>query len=116
VTEQKLNLFELTSCLMAEAGACATEIVRSKMVKANSLGISLHRIPDYVGLYSFILSGAVLRNSPEHLAFSHSRFTQPSINQTSTPDWHRDRSRPAALPNHIDDHPVVLSRLQLITS
>ena len=66
--------------------------------------------------YSLILSSAVLRNSPEHLAFSHSRVAEPSINQTFTPDWYRNRSQSSALPNHVDDHPVVLPRLQLIQS
>jgi hypothetical protein len=104
----KLNLFEFTSCFVAEAGACATKIVGSKVVKANSFGISLHGVPDNVGFYSVILSSTVLRNSPEHLALSHSRVAEPSINRTFTPDWYRNRSESSALPNHIDDHPVVL--------
>jgi hypothetical protein len=98
---------------MAEAGACAAKIVRSKVVKANSFGISLHGVPDYVGFYSVILSSAVLQNSPEHFALSHSRVAEPSINQIFTPDWYRNRSQSSALPNQIDDHPVVLPRLQL---
>jgi hypothetical protein len=61
------------------------------MVNANPLSISLHGIPDYVGFYSLILSSAVLRNSPEYLAVSHSRVTEPSVNQISTPNWHRNR-------------------------
>jgi hypothetical protein len=101
---------------MAEAGACATKIVGSKMVKTDSFGISLHGVPDYVGFDSTIVSSTVLRNSPEHLSLIHSRATEPSINQAFTPDWYRNRSQPSALPNHIDDHPVVLARLQLIQS
>jgi len=86
------------------------------MVKANSFGVSLHGVPDYVGFYSLILSSAALRNSPEHLALSQSRVAESSINQTFTPDWHRNRPQSSALFNHIDDHPVVLARLQLIQS
>jgi hypothetical protein len=67
VTQQGLNLFEFASCLMAEAGTCATKIVGSEMVKADSFGISLHGVPDYVGFHSINLSSTVLRNSPEHL-------------------------------------------------
>jgi hypothetical protein len=101
---------------MAEAGTCATKIVGSEMVKAVSFGISLHGIPDYVGFHSIILSSTVLRNSPEHLTFRYSRATEPSINQTFTPAWHRNCSQSSPLPEHIDDHPVVLPRLQLIQS
>jgi hypothetical protein len=99
---------------MAEAGACATKIVGSKMVKADSFGMALHGVPDYVSFHSIILSSAVLRNSPEHLTFGHSRATEPSINQRFTPDRHRNRSQSSSLPKHIDDHPVVLPGLQLI--
>jgi hypothetical protein len=116
VTEEKLNLFELTSRLMAEACACATKIVGSKMVNTDSLGISLHGVPDYVCFHSITLLSAILRNSPEHLAFSHSRVMEPTIYQTFTPDRHGNRSQSSTLPNHIDDHQVVLPRLQLIQS
>jgi hypothetical protein len=101
---------------MAEAGACATKIVGSKMVEADSFGISLHGVPDYVGFHSIILSSAVLRNSPEQFTFRNSRATEPSINQRLTPDRHRDRSQSSSLSKHIDDDPVVLPRLQLIQS
>jgi hypothetical protein len=101
---------------MAEAGTCATKIVGSKMVKADSFGVSLHGVPDYVGFHVIMLSSAALRNSPEHLTFRHSRNTEPGINQRFTPDRHRNRSQPSSLPKHIDDHPVVLPRLQLIQS
>jgi hypothetical protein len=45
VTEQKLNLFEFSSGLVAEPGASATKIVGRQMVNADSFGISLHGIP-----------------------------------------------------------------------
>jgi hypothetical protein len=48
VTEQKLNLFEFSSGLMAEPGASATKIVGRQMVNADSFGVSLHSKPDYV--------------------------------------------------------------------
>jgi hypothetical protein len=92
------------------------EIVGSKMVKDDSFGISLNGVPDYVGFHSIILLGAVLRDSPEHLTFLHSRATEPSINQRFTSDRHRNRSQSSSLPRHIDDHPVILPRLQLIQS
>jgi hypothetical protein len=72
VTEEKLNLFEFASGLIAEAGARATKIVGCRMANANLFGVSLHGIPDYVGCHSFILPSPILRNSSEHFAFSHS--------------------------------------------
>jgi hypothetical protein len=83
---------------MAEAGACATKIVGSKMVKADSFGIPLDGVPDYIGLHSIIPSSAVLRNSPEHLTFRHSRAKEPRIDQRFTPDRHRNRSQSSSLP------------------
>jgi len=109
-------LFEFASGLMAEAGASATKIVGYQMANANSFGVSLHGIPDYVGCYSFILPSPILRNSSEHLAFSHSCVVDPNIYETFTPRRHRDRSQSPALPNHIDDHPVAFPQLQLIQS
>ena len=49
VTKEKLNLFEFASGLVAEAGASATKIVGCQMANANSFGVLLHGIPDYVG-------------------------------------------------------------------
>src|SRR3984885_12138635 len=96
---------------MAEAGACATKIVGGKMVKTDSFGISLHGVPSYRGFQCIILSNSILRNSPEHHTFRHTRTTEPSINQRFTPDRHRNRSQPSSLPKHIDDHPVVFAAI-----
>jgi hypothetical protein len=60
VTKEKLNLFEFASCVMAEAGAGATKIVGCQMVNADSFGVSLHGIPDYV-LYHSLLGMASCR-------------------------------------------------------
>jgi hypothetical protein len=49
VTKEELNLSEFASGLMAEAGASATKVVGCQMFKADSFGVSLHRIPDNVG-------------------------------------------------------------------
>jgi hypothetical protein len=56
VTKKKLNLFEFASGLMAETGASATKIVGCQMANADSFGVSLHGIPDYVGCYPGILA------------------------------------------------------------
>ena len=72
VTKEKLNLFEFPSGTMTEAGAGATKIVGRETVNADSLGISFHRIPDYVACNSCILPSPILRNSSEYFAFSHS--------------------------------------------
>ena len=72
VTEEKLNLLEFPSSAMAKTGAGAAKIVGRETVNADSLGISFHRVPDYVGCHSCILPSPILRNSSEHLAFSHS--------------------------------------------
>jgi hypothetical protein len=95
MTKEKLNLFEFASGLMAEAGASATKIVGCQMVNADSFGVSLHGIPDHVTCDSSILPSPILRNSSEHLAFSHSRVMEPYIYQIFTPRRHGTvRSRP----------------------
>jgi hypothetical protein len=79
VTKEKLNLFEFASGVMAEAGAGATKIVGCQMFNADSFGVSLHGIPNYLGCRSFILPSPILRNSSEHLAFGHSCDVDPSV-------------------------------------
>jgi hypothetical protein len=116
VAKKKLNLFEFTSGLMAEAGASATKIVRSQMANADSLSVSPHSVPDYVGCHSFARPSPILRNSSEHLAFRHSSVVEPSIYEAFTPGRHGDRSQSSSLPNHIYDHPVAFPQLQLIQS
>jgi hypothetical protein len=80
------------------------------------LAYRFHGIPDYVGCHSFILPSPILRNSSEHLAFSHSRVVDPNIYETFTPRRYGDRSQSSARPNHIDDHPVAFPQLQLVQS
>jgi hypothetical protein len=116
VAKKKLNLFEFASDLMAEAGASATKIVRSQMVNADSLGVSPHGIPDYVGCHSFALPSPSLRNSSEHFAFRHSSVVEPSIYEGFTPGRRGDHSQPSSLPNHIYDYPMAFPQLQLIQS
>jgi hypothetical protein len=116
VTKEELNLFEFTSGLMAEASAGAAKIVGCQMVNADSFGLSLHGIPNYVGCHSFILPNPILRNSSEHLAFSHSCVVDPNIFKTFTPRRHGDRSQSSALSNQIGDHPMAFPQLQLIQS
>jgi hypothetical protein len=116
VTKEKLNLFKFTSGLMAEAGASATKIVGCQMVNADSSGVSLHGIPDYVSCHAFILPSPTLRKSSEHLAFSHSCVVDPNIFKTFTPRRHGDRSQSSALSNQIGDHPMAFPQLQLIQS
>jgi hypothetical protein len=54
---------------MAEAGACATKIVGSKMVEADSFGISPHGIPDYVRCHATFLCLSRFRDSSEDSSF-----------------------------------------------
>jgi hypothetical protein len=86
------------------------------MVKADSFGISLHGVPDYVGFTP---------SSCRVPCFETRRNTLPSVTreprtQASIKDLHqigtKDRSQSSSLSKHIDDHPVVLPRLQLIQS
>jgi len=92
VAEKKLNLFKVTSGLMAETCASATKIVGCQVVNADSFGVSPHGIPDYVGCRSFALPNPILRDSSEDLAFRHSSVVEPSIYEAFTPGWHADRS------------------------
>jgi hypothetical protein len=114
VTEEKLDLFEFATGLMAEAGARATKIAGCQMVNAESFGVCLHCIPDNVGRHSFVLPSRILRNSSEHLAILQSCAVEPSIYETFTPRRHRDCSPSSSLSNHVDDHPVAFPQLQLI--
>jgi hypothetical protein len=74
----------------------ATEIVRSQMVNADSLGVSAHCIPDYVSCHSFALPSPILRNSSEHLAFRHSYVAEPSIYEALAPGRHSSAQNPVS--------------------
>ena len=61
---------------MAEAGACATEIVEREVVDA---GILFYRGPNNVGTDSKTQFGPVFPYSPEYLAFGYSGSAKPTI-------------------------------------
>jgi hypothetical protein len=60
VTKEKLKLFELASCALAEAGATATKIVWCQIFDSGSPGTSFYRTPDYIEFHSSILPNSIL--------------------------------------------------------
>src|ERR1700685_2405311 len=64
VAEEKLNLFQFASTTVAEACACATQIVGCQIADAGLPSAPFHRIPHYVSCHAGILSHSALQNSP----------------------------------------------------
>jgi hypothetical protein len=72
MAKEKLDLLKFPSSTMTEAGACSAKIAGRETGDPDSLGISFHRVPDYVACDACILPSPILRNSSEYFAFSHS--------------------------------------------
>lgn len=53
MSEEKLNLLEFTSCLMAQAGTCSAQIMGSKPCQAPARGSLSNNRPNHFGVKPF---------------------------------------------------------------
>ena len=78
VTEQKLDLFEITSALAAELGTGATEIMRTEVLDADLVSALLNHRPDRPVAHALFVSAA-LGDGPQQSPLLNLRVSQASI-------------------------------------
>jgi len=107
MTEEKLNLLQFASRGPTEASASSTQVVGREPIVADPRRAFFDDVPNQLLSHSVAprLTGAA------HLSKEHSglnaRGDYPVVQQSVDPIRHRDGSNVAALPNQVDDCPVV---------
>jgi hypothetical protein len=115
MAQEKLNLFELPSCLVTKPGAGPSQIVWRDGRESAARSISFHNRPDY-------LSGEAL--SPDFSRFVYgakqrasgkSSGQEPAVHGHLYPIGYGDRAYVPAFSHEIGDYAVAFSELKILT-
>jgi len=79
VTQEKLNLFQLSSCEMAQTSAGATQVIWSEALDSGASSSTLDDVPDGFGRDSFAPYNSVLVYATENVSASDVRVCGPII-------------------------------------
>jgi hypothetical protein len=113
MSEQELNLLQLTSCRMAELRARSPQVVRSKTSKAGFRGIQPNHMPD--DAFRDAITPAFTRpaDATEYFPGMEVGCMNPLVQCRLNPFRDRNRSNVPALANKIHYGPMLFSLLQM---
>jgi hypothetical protein len=116
MTKKELDLFQLSSSRVAEAGAGAPQVMRCQFLQSNPFCRILHDVPDGFLGHALTQNLPHLRHATEDLTALDSRGVQPDPQLFHYPG--RDRNRPdvSGLSLQIDNCPMFLSLIQMFDS
>lgn len=108
VAQKKLDLVRFPSGIAAQTGAGPTEVMRGEVFNGCSFGAVLY-VPHDPLRYAASPGLACTANAPKHAAFAHTSGRKPRIDGAFDPvrNWHRPDM--SALPDQINDSPVILA-------
>jgi hypothetical protein len=113
VAQQKLNLLQFTASLMAQAGACASEIVRRESRNLTVFCLLLHDAPDDLGAEAGCPDPSSLIDRAKESASGDSVSLHPRVNSSFYPVRNRNCSNVAALADKIGNNPALLPLLDI---
>jgi hypothetical protein len=104
--QKELDLFQLPSRSMAEAGAGATQVVRRQFLQSDPFCRILHDVPDGFFGHAFTQDPPHFRHSTEDLTSADPRSSQPDSQLFHYPTGDRNRANMSRLALQIDNSPV----------
>src|SRR6266702_6515280 len=116
MSQKELDLFQLSSRGVAEAGAGAAQIMRRQFLQSNEFCRILYDVPDGLLGHAFTQHPSHLRYWPEDLASVDPRSIQPDSQLFHNPARYGDRANVSCLALQIDNGPVFLPLLQMFES
>jgi hypothetical protein len=112
--EQKLDLLQVSSGEMTEAGTPAAEVMGSEVRDSDSPGRTFHHVPYGFGCEVVPPELAVSAHSAKDETCRYPRNLCPVIYGAFHPLRHRNRSDVRALPDQIGHNPVFLPDLKVV--
>src|ERR1700689_2705713 len=106
MTKKELDLFQLSSSRVAEAGAGAPQVMRCQFVQSNPFCRILHDVPDGFLGHALTQNPPHLRHSTEDLASVDPRSIQPDSQLFHYPAGARNRANVSCLALQIDNGPI----------
>jgi hypothetical protein len=116
MSQQELDLFQLSSRSVAEAGAGAAQVVRRQFLQSNPFCRILHDVPDGFLGHAFTQDPPHLRHSTEDLTSVDTRSIQPDSQLFHYPAGERNRANVSCLALQIDNGPVFLPLFKMFDS
>jgi hypothetical protein len=116
MSQKELDLFQLSSRSVAEAGAGAAQVVRRQFIQSNSFCRILHDVPDGFLGHAFTQDPPHLRHSTEDLASVDPSSIQPDSQLFHYPAGDRNRANVSCLALQIDNGPVFLPLFKMFDS
>jgi hypothetical protein len=114
VPEQKLDLIKLFSSIVTQPGACLPEIVWRDIGQSTFIARCFHNSPDHLRAKSACRDSTGLIDRSEDRPGSDFRLHGPDLQRLLDSGWDGDRPHVAALPNHVREHPMLFSPLQML--
>jgi hypothetical protein len=116
MSQKKLDLFQLASRGVAEAGARAPQIMRRQFLQSNGSCRILRDVPDGFLGHAFTQDLSHLRYSPEDLTSVDPRSIQPDSHLFHNPARYGNRANVPCLALQIDNGPVLFPLFQMFES
>jgi hypothetical protein len=116
VAEKKLDLSQLATSGVAQAGARPPQVMRGERLYFRPTRGRFHYVPNNVLCDSVAPNRAVLAYRPEEPAADDRYAFCPSINGGLDPGWNGDRSHVTTLADEIHNRPVILATLDGVNS
>ena len=116
MSQKKLDLFQLSSRSVAQAGAGAPQVMRSQFLQPDPFCRILHDVPDGFLGHPLTQDLPHFRYSTEDLASVDPRCVQPHSQFFHYPPGDRDGANMSCLALQIDNGPVFLPLFQLFDS
>jgi hypothetical protein len=116
MSQKELDLFQLSSCSVAQASTGPTKIMRSQLLQSNPLCRILHDVPDGFLCHAFTQDPPHLRHSTEDLTSVDTRSIQPDSQLFHYLTGDRNRANVSCLALQIDNGPVFLSLFKVFDS
>jgi hypothetical protein len=111
VTQEKLNLVQLTTGQMAEARASSPQIVWGQLLDAGAARSLPHDFPEHLGGHTVAPHAAGFVDCTEHAACADVRGGGPVIDRSLHPGWYWHGSDVPGLAAQVCDDPVFLPEL-----
>jgi len=113
MSEQELDLLELSACLVAQSGTGTAEIVRRNAMQATFRGRRLYDAPYDFWTETAGRDPAGLIDRANNRAGRKASSGQPVVDRKLDPGWNWHRSNVTTFANKIGDDPVLFSLLEV---
>ena len=114
MAEKKLDLFQLATSGVAQAGARPPQVMRGERLYFRPTSARLHHVPNNVLCDAASPDRAVLAYRSEEFAADDGYALGPSVNGVLTQSGIGNRSHAAALADEIHDCPVILATFNCV--